>query len=171
MSYVTGEVPFLCRICQAGYVFSNGLKKDFEYHYVGETIHYCEACDLGTNSWRELKAHECDSLHHQKMKFFRMKPASQSSSEANYKCKNCEYRNTCLACLKWHMSIKNVNGLIDSCKDWTTTCMYIYDDRIFLQAISTSGNCPWFKICSTAHFGYFNLMFLAHVRWLLGWIQ
>ena len=105
MSYVTGEVQFSCRICQAGYVHSTGFRKHFSLHHPGEPIYYCQACDFGTNSKIEFTRHSSGSVHRQKINFFQAEP--QVSSET-FKCSDCEYRNANLACLKRHMSIKHM---------------------------------------------------------------
>ena len=107
MSYVTGEVPFSCRICNAGYVYKNGLKNHFKNHHLGETIFYCGACEFGTDSKNALKVHEGGSLHQQKLKHFPI-PDFSETEKVLHKCGKCAYSNANLACLKRHVSIKHL---------------------------------------------------------------
>ena len=123
MSYVTGKMPFKCRLCDREYLFVNGLKFHFAHHHIGELLFECRTCDFRTNNQSAIKAHRSTLEHLQLVKSYD-EVKSQQDCEAKgkvtqlsevFKCQCCEYSNTNLACVKRHYSIKHVAKARQKC--------------------------------------------------------
>ena len=123
MSYVTGKMPFQCRLCDQEYLYFNGLKWHFEHHHIGELLLECRPCDFRTNSRFAIKAHQSSLEHLQLVKSSdEVKPQLAGEPKGKvvrlpevFKCQCCEYSNTNLACVKRHYSIKHVAKARQKC--------------------------------------------------------
>ena len=106
MAYVTGVMPFYCRICNAGYLFMGALRKHFDRDHHDQFIFFCQACEFGCNFIKERRAHEGGYAHHMKIKLVSSKETNPTTNTAQ-KCDKCAYSTNCLATLKRHLSIKH----------------------------------------------------------------
>ena len=115
MSYVTGKMPYQCRICKRDYLWISALRKHFDHHHMGELLFECRMCNYKSNNRWAIKAHK-SSLEHLKLekeielKSKQVYEAKEDLAQAPeiYKCQSCEYCNTNPACVKRHYSIKHL---------------------------------------------------------------